>query len=97
MAITQQHKDDVYEALDFADNLRAATGQIRLMRQKIARYGDGVAAVQDGTADARETRFVQLVTLLIGADDVQRIATLVPLLEQWLTTIDTEFADFLTS
>ena len=56
----------------------------------------GQAAIADGTIDERELRFVQLVGILISAEDITRVGALLPLLQTITTTLATDYADFIS-
>ena len=96
MAITSNQRQDAYSALAFADDLRAAYDQLSTMQAKIERVAAGQAALAAGTIDARELRFVQLVGILISAEDITRVGALLPLLTTITTTLSTDYADFIS-
>ena len=51
MAINQDAVSDAARAVAFADDLRAAYAQLKIMQTKINRYAAGVAAIQAGTVE----------------------------------------------
>jgi len=95
MAINQETVTDASRALAFADDVRALYYQAQAMREKIERVAAGQAAIADGTIDERELRFVQLVGILISAEDITRVGQLLPMLTTITTTLEADYADFI--
>ncbi len=95
MAVDQIAVQDAAMALSFPDDLRAAYAQIKIMQTKINRYAAGVAAIQAGTVDARELRFVQLVSILIAAEDIARIGALLPMMNDWCEILEANYQDLI--
>lgn len=96
MAINQETVTDASRAIAFADDVRALYYQAQAMQQKIERVAAGQAAIAAGTADERETRFVQLVGILISTEDITRVGALLPLLTTITTTLAADYADFIS-
>jgi hypothetical protein len=96
MAINQDTVTDASRAIAFADDVRALYFQAQAMREKIERVAAGQAAIAAGTIDDRELRFVQLVGILISADDITRIGALLPLLITITETLSADYADFIS-
>jgi dTDP-4-dehydrorhamnose 3,5-epimerase-like enzyme len=96
MAINQETVTDASRAIAFADDVRALYYQTQAMQEKIERVAAGQAAIAAGTIDARELRFVQLVGILISAEDITRVGALLPLLQTITTTLATDYADFIS-
>ncbi len=96
MAINQDTVTDASRAIAFADDVRALFYQAQAMQEKIERVAAGQLAIAAGTADERETRFVQLVGILIGADDITRVGALLPLLTTITDTLSADYADFIS-
>lgn len=96
MAINQDTVSDASRAIAFADDVRALYYQAQAMQEKIERVAAGQLAIAAGTADERETRFVQLVGILIGADDITRVGALLPLLTTITDTLSADYADFIS-
>lgn len=96
MAINQEAVSDAARALAFADDLRATYAQIKTMQAKINRYAAGVAAIQAGTVDARELRFVQLVSILVTAEDITRIGALLPMINDWCEILEANYQDLIS-
>ena len=95
MAINQDAVSDAARAVAFTDDLRAAYAQIKIMQAKINRYAAGVSAIQAGTVDPRELRFVQLVSILIAAEDIARIGALLPMINDWCEALETNYQDLI--
>lgn len=95
MAIDQIAVQDAAMALSFPDDLRSAYYQLLAMQTKINRYAAGVAAIQAGTVEPRELRFVQLVSILIAAEDIARIGALLPMINDWCEIVGANYQDLL--
>ncbi len=54
-----------------------------------------MAAIQAGTVDARELRFVQLVSILIAAEDIARIGALLPMINDWCEILEANYQDLI--
>ena len=96
MAINQETVTDASRANAFADDVRALYYQAQAMQEKIERVAAGQLAIADGTIDDRELRFVQLVGILISAEDITRVGALLPLLQTITTTLAADYADFIS-
>lgn len=96
MAINQDTVTDASRAIAFADDVRALYYQAQAMREKIERVAAGQAAIANGTIDDRETRFVQMVGILISEADITRVGALLPLLTTITTTLAADYADFIS-
>ena len=96
MAINQDTVSDASSAIAFADDVRALYYQAQAMQEKIERVAAGQLAIADGTIDDRELRFVQLVGILISAEDITRVGALLPLLQTITTTLAADYADFIS-
>lgn len=95
MAINQETVSDASRAIAFADDVRAVYYQSKEMVAKIERYVAGLAAIQAETADARETKFVQLVQAIVDPADLARIAGFAPQLTALVTELETNYPDFI--
>lgn len=95
MAIDQFATQDAAMALSFADDLRSAYYQQHGMQTKINCYTAGLAAIQAGTVTARELRFVQLVSILVSAEDIARIGALLPMINDWCEILEANYQDFI--
>ena len=95
MAINQETISDASRAIAFADDVRAVYNQTKEMVAKINRYVDGVAAIAAETADARETKFVQLVQAIVDPADLARIGALLPLLVPLVAELEANYSDFI--
>ena len=95
MAIDQVTIADASRAIAFADDVRGAYSQLSGMKTKIERYIAGVTAIAEGTADARETKFVRLVQDVVDPDDLTRIGALLPPLIGLVTLLEESYADFI--
>ena len=95
MAINQERIQDAYQAIAFADDMRAIYNQAKVMQAKIARYGAAVAAVAAGTAAARETIFADLVEDVIDAGDIARLAAFAPTLSSLIALLEADYDDFI--
>jgi len=96
MAIDPNRVADVKIAVAFTDDLRAAYLQLQAMQIKIQRYIDGVAAVAAETATAREAKFVEIVQMLVSAEDLTQIGALQPTIAAFVDELETDYSDFLT-
>ncbi len=96
MAINQETVTDASRAIAFADDVRALYYQAQAMQEKIERVAAGQAAIADGTITERELRFVQLVGILISADDITRVGALLPFLQSITSTLAADYADFIS-
>ena len=95
MPISQELVGDAYQVIAFPDDIRALYTQLQAMTAKILRYQAGAQAVQLGTADARETRFVMLVNGVLPAADLPRIGALLPTLLALQTELEENYEDFI--
>lgn len=95
MAVDQIAVQDAAMALSFPDDLRSAYYQMLAMQTKINRYAAGVAAIQAGTVDARELQFVQLVSILVSAEDIARIGALLPMINDWCEIVGANYQDLI--
>jgi len=95
--INQETIADASRAISFADDVRAAYDLTAQMCAKIQRYIDGAAAVAQGTADAREAKFVRLAQDVVDPEDLARIGALLPTLLGFVATLEADYSDFLTT
>lgn len=95
--VNQDTVTDASRAIAFADDVRALYFQAQAMREKIERVAAGQAAIAAGTINDRELRFVQLVGILISADDITHVGALLPLLITITDTLSADYADFISS
>ncbi len=94
--VNQVTVTDASRAIAFADDVRTLYFQAQAMREKIERVAAGQAAIAAGTINDRELRFVQLVGILISADDITRVGALLPLLITITDTLSADYADFIS-
>ena len=88
MAIEATTRADSQAIVSFTEHMRTAYHQLKAMHDKITWYADAIAALQAGTATPRQIKFVEIVGVLIGQ-------TVHPLIQAFLTEIETNFSDFL--
>jgi len=95
MAIEATTRADSQAIVSFTEHMRTAYHQLKAMHDKITWYADAIAALQAGTATPRQIKFVEIVGVLIGQEEIQRLSTVHPLIQAFLTEIETNFSDFL--
>ncbi len=93
--INPDTRADAQAIAGFTENLRTAYYQLAAMRDKIAYYADSLEAIQGNTANARQVKFAQIVGLLIGEEDIVRLATFRPTLIAFLEHIEANLSDFI--
>lgn len=95
MAIDVTTRADAQAIVGFTEHMRTAYYQLKAMEEKIGRYAEAVAALQAGSATPRQHKFVAIVDVLIGQEDIVRLSSVHPLLQGFLTELETNFSDFL--
>jgi hypothetical protein len=95
MAINQETISDASRAIAFASDVQGLYGLTAQMKEKIERYIAGVAAIQAETADARETKFVQLVQAIVDPADLTRNGALLPLIAPLVAELEANYQDFI--
>lgn len=94
MGIRTETKSDAMDIIGFADELASLYDLAVRLQTKIATYGTAVAAIGAGMGTPRQERYAAIVQTLIAAEDIPRIAALVPMLTDWIDLIENNYRDF---
>ena len=95
MAIEKTHQHDGYAIYGFPDDVRAAYQSCKQIRDKIGQFAAALAAVQSGSPTPREIHFATVVQAALPADELARVAALLPMAIEWCDLIEAQYPDYI--